>query len=1329
MAWFGEGFSNLKGQISNFTKEIVTNNILPLENAEEKESPEDNKRVDVHTQQLEAHCKEQDEEINKLRLENIQLRKLVTGNTPRDRHHSEEASFDCESLGFNNANLSLSAWEEVAEPFLGQEHGSDLNNSQKIPKDTKSDEELVSLRSKLRKTFQEKVLLEQVCSRLEKDVSLLSQQVSKNKQQQLTQADEIVANLVKQQKSTQTGETVRNNQSCNCMTPELASLLEENDHLKQERLNMRQEINTMSRNVQDLESQVAVSQDENSNLSTGLEEMDISYQQEIEQLMTLKDTTKKRYDILLSEHEEMKKNYEDLINLSKIKIISCSVETQTSQIEDSSKEQTILETYHNQINDHIQTLMSSPIPEEFFTKDSTSNLFPNRLNALINMCSYLSETLENNKVKEKNLLQEIKERDEELLGLESENSTLREKLQELTKGKETLAPIFENSEEFETLENKCSSLESENSILNEVRSNLEAEINQLKSQIDILVYNLQVSTEEVKNVENLNTEILQLKEIETHLRINLNELNVEKEKLAKNYAVLKYEMDVLQNTSKEVEMHKNKVQEQNEQLLKDISKLQEIELENIKLHQELDNKKLYIEKYDSEIEELLLKMSKLVYDLQIKQENFENWQAQDTDLEIIEQNSKLLKINKMLKIVEEELTKEQESNKIIKAEKEELSSLIVKLEEKGKELHQSLHQHDSSFDAKVEKISHKYKQLESQFHDLNENFNSLKLESDMKDRKLCEIILEKSEVENEFDKYKIKYTKLEEELLCIKSELNCSESKLVDMEQNYSKVIKELQDKIEHFQNQLNLETKQKEVLMLEINKNKEACSIENNKVESNNLQSNQNTLVKLQAEKEQLIQTLQTKHLENVQYHEEIQRLNTLLSTQLNNTDQVSAQCSNLTKTNIELQQKIQEKDELLSNHQTTSDKQINVLKHQVESLQNQLEYVSQLLRVADRQEAEGQPSSDSQSLKGASNVTSGSETDHSCNIEELLENLNQEQLRNKYLQNEVQEQHERDQGNLKEIERLRMHLVNVEETYTQELVRAEEQIKELQLRLGQADERVKTSSTAYTSASIRANQQVESLGKQVRALTEQKEKMLVQVEAAEDKLLKQAAALTNLQVVLEQFQRDKEKDISLETERIRQILHLSEKKNNELCSEIKSLQLQLKEAKEGLNAASRLNEQLDRKSQTISELKQKVSELKEALTKADERVHAASLSVEGKVDRCLVRNLIIGYFCAPASSRKQALAIVATVLDLSQEDRQKIGLEASSRTDDMKQQTLSEAFVRFLENESRPQLHLRLPLAESDKESRSRKTSLSEVGLPSTRRTSGSALKDVLK
>jgi len=67
-----------------------------------------------------------------------------------------------------------------------------------------------------------------------------------------------------------------------------------------------------------------------------------------------------------------------------------------------------------------------------------------------------------------------------------------------------------------------------------------------------------------------------------------------------------------------------------------------------------------------------------------------------------------------------------------------------------------------------------------------------------------------------------------------------------------------------------------------------------------------------------------------------------------------------------------------------------------------------------------------------------------------------------------QVQEQCEKECVLLKELERLRLHLVAVEEGYTQEALSTEEQVKELQNKLAQAEERIKNSSTAYTSAKL---------------------------------------------------------------------------------------------------------------------------------------------------------------------------------------------------------------------------------------------------------------------
>lgn len=111
--------------------------------------------------------------------------------------------------------------------------------------------------------------------------------------------------------------------------------------------------------------------------------------------------------------------------------------------------------------------------------------------------------------------------------------------------------------------------------------------------------------------------------------------------------------------------------------------------------------------------------------------------------------------------------------------------------------------------------------------------------------------------------------------------------------------------------------------------------------------------------------------------------------------------------------------------------------------------------------------------------------------------------------------------QLNEKELERLRAHLVEIEDSYTQELLQADRKNMELQAKMNEIEEREKNSSTLYTSVSIRANQQVEALQNQIQMLTSQRDDLRKQLSDAEDENNKQAAALTNLNFVLQQFQR----------------------------------------------------------------------------------------------------------------------------------------------------------------------------------------------------------------
>lgn len=170
-------------------------------------------------------------------------------------------------------------------------------------------------------------------------------------------------------------------------------------------------------------------------------------------------------------------------------------------------------------------------------------------------------------------------------------------------------------------------------------------------------------------------------------------------------------------------------------------------------------------------------------------------------------------------------------------------------------------------------------------------------------------------------------------------------------------------------------------------------------------------------------------------------------------------------------------------------------------------------------------------------------------------------------------------------------------------------------------------------------------------------------------------------------------------------------------------------------------------------------VSQLKSRLEKTDEEVQNSKTQTDGKVEKSLVKNLIIGFISSNNNLNKdqlQILRILAIVLDFSQEDHNKISsvkkdqgswlssfLTLQPSDSNMPQESLSKAFVEFLENESKPQiipslLNVNPDPVKSNSTTSTRKgstpTNLSEIVLPTfsdfaQSRNSSSILKDVLK
>ncbi|XP_017074361.1 thyroid receptor-interacting protein 11 isoform X2 [Drosophila eugracilis] len=325
------------------------------------------------------------------------------------------------------------------------------------------------------------------------------------------------------------------------------------------------------------------------------------------------------------------------------------------------------------------------------------------------------------------------------------------------------------------------------------------------------------------------------------------------------------------------------------------------------------------------------------------------------------------------------------------------------------------------------------------------------------------------------------------------------------------------------------------------------------------------------------------------------------------------------------------------------------------------------------------------------------------------LTTNLLTEQTNQRLLHQQQAESQEQQASVQRDLERLRAHLLEVEELHTQESVELQRDLEESRSRQAVLEQQVSKSSTAYTSASIRANQQAETLQAQHALLQQQRDELLTKLGQYEDRELKQQAALTNLQCALEQFQNDQDHDIEMATQRIRREMQTQLDRQGQLQLEMGGLQQQLAEANQGLRAAARLSDQLEAGQQTIAVLRDEVESLKEANAQLEQSLSSHESSQTDKIDKSLIKSLLIGYVVSGhAGDKQQVLRMISSVLDFNAQESDKVGLNkqqsswlgsilgggptpaagaGSTRGND----NLVQAFVQFLEQESQPQTQSR--------------------------------------
>ncbi|KAM6273714.1 thyroid receptor-interacting protein 11 isoform 2-T2 [Porphyrio hochstetteri] len=332
----------------------------------------------------------------------------------------------------------------------------------------------------------------------------------------------------------------------------------------------------------------------------------------------------------------------------------------------------------------------------------------------------------------------------------------------------------------------------------------------------------------------------------------------------------------------------------------------------------------------------------------------------------------------------------------------------------------------------------------------------------------------------------------------------------------------------------------------------------------------------------------------------------------------------------------------------------------------------------------------------------------------DQVMVALKQKQMESTALQSEVQHLREKEQRLNQELERLRNHLLEVEDSYTREALAAEDREVKLRKKVLILEEKLVSSSTAVENASHQASLQVESLQEQLNLVSKQRDETVLQLSISQDQVKQYALSLANLQMVLEQFQQEEKAMYSAEVEKHQKQTAEWRKKAESLEEKVVSLQESLGEANAALDAASRLTEQLDVKEEQIEELKKEGEIRREMLEDVQNKLMNLMNSTEGKVDKLLMRNLFVGHFHTPKNKRHEVLRLMGSILGIKKEELDQLlsedqrgvtrwvtgwlGGGAGSKSvpntplrpthQNIFNSSFSELFVKFLETESCPSL-----------------------------------------
>lgn len=705
-----------------------------------------------------------------------------------------------------------------------------------------------------------------------------------------------------------------------------------------------------------------------------------------------------------------------------------------------------------------------------------------------------------------------------------ENDELRRKI-DLLEGTEK-----EMQEQLRISLERCKDLDGNIELIEELKHDLENTRRELKT-----------STSNTRQLENTLAQI----------RGTKDEIQKENEELSRRNEQLETEISQWRESNSETGGN-DTLRDLQEQLNRTNREKDDLEYDILNMRKELDEafnridaKEDCIVRLSQENESLTKEKNSLLEQLTaIQDDSNDKIDLVSTEKSLLEQEMSELKERvaskeKMLSEIREELREAEERYTKLESDYFSMNKAMEKLQLENENLQNEIKKHEElKNEFEINQLTEKLSSMQNDHAQLMNEVETLRLrerELTKLQENFATVTEENKTLKSEYEVIRDNYKKLEYDVACLQEEkkelLNRINENAYDNEKQQiaacleeekrqndvlknenSKLIaeitdirKKMQDAIEGYKESVDMGKQTIESLSHLIKeKDEEINGLKNALHLAKNNEETSDHFSTIKNERDELVKLVTIKHNESLQYHGEIQRLTQLLNEQTS-----------------QIQSLLAEKDIHLSD---LKEKDAQLL-----WTNNELQAVQQRLRNAE----------DSSSGAICGIVEHSTQTSEikilteKCNALEAA--LIQEQSNNRMLQNQLGESQSKEANAAKELERLRSHLVEMESNYTEDALLAEEGRKELEAKLQQAEEKLKTSSNAYTSANIRANQQVETLQQQMVLIVQQRDDIQNKLSVAEDKILSQTASLTNLQIVLEQFQQGNSNNFVIFTSNIK--------------------------------------------------------------------------------------------------------------------------------------------------------------------------------------------------